>query len=63
MTGLEQGCVEFDGKFIKQPKARIRPEPFKSFRFAKEGMPELRKLGPDPLCDTEPAAPPAFLAA
>lgn len=32
MEGLEQGYVEYDGKLIKQPKARIRPEPFKSFR-------------------------------
>jgi alkanesulfonate monooxygenase SsuD/methylene tetrahydromethanopterin reductase-like flavin-dependent oxidoreductase (luciferase family) len=31
MQGLEQGYVEANGKFIKQPKARIRPEPFKSF--------------------------------
>ena len=32
LTGLEQGYVECNGQFIKQPKARIRPEPFKSFR-------------------------------
>jgi|SRR5581483_3478443 len=32
LTGLERGYVEYDGKLIKQPKARIRPEPFKSFR-------------------------------
>ena len=32
LTGLEQGYVEFDGKLIKQPHARIRPEPFKSFK-------------------------------
>lgn len=32
MEGLEQGYVEYDGNLIKQPKARIRPEPFKSFR-------------------------------
>ena len=31
--------------------------------FAKEVMPELRKLGADPLFDTEEAAPPAFMAA
>jgi len=31
--------------------------------FAKEVMPELRKLGDDPLFDTEAAAPPAFMAA
>lgn len=32
LQGLEQGYCEYDGKHIKQPKARIRPEPFKSFR-------------------------------
>jgi alkanesulfonate monooxygenase SsuD/methylene tetrahydromethanopterin reductase-like flavin-dependent oxidoreductase (luciferase family) len=32
LTGLEQGYCEYDGKHIKQPKARIRPEPFKSFK-------------------------------
>ena len=32
LSGLEQGYVEFDGKLIKQPHARIRPEPFKSFQ-------------------------------
>ncbi len=32
LAGLEQGYVEYDGKYIKQPKARVRPEPFKSFR-------------------------------
>ncbi|MGH7961128.1 MAG: hypothetical protein ACRERD_04785 [Candidatus Binatia bacterium] len=31
--------------------------------FATEVMPELRKLGADPLFDTEAAAPPAFQAA
>lgn len=32
LEGLEHGYCEYDGKFIKQPKARIRPEPFRSFR-------------------------------
>jgi alkanesulfonate monooxygenase SsuD/methylene tetrahydromethanopterin reductase-like flavin-dependent oxidoreductase (luciferase family) len=32
LQGLEQGYCEYDGKHIKQPRARIRPEPFKSFR-------------------------------
>ncbi len=31
LAGLEQGYVESDGKFIKQPRVRIRPEPFKTF--------------------------------
>ena len=30
-AGLEQGYVEFDGQYIKQPKVRIRPEPHQSF--------------------------------
>jgi len=32
LEGLEKGYCEYDGKFIKQPKARIRPEPYRSFR-------------------------------
>jgi len=31
LAGLEQGYVEADGRYVKQPRARIRPEPFKSF--------------------------------
>ena len=30
--GLEQGYCEFDGEHVKQPKAPIRPAPFKSFK-------------------------------
>ena len=32
LQGLENGYCEYKGKYIKQPKARIRPEPFKSFK-------------------------------
>ncbi len=32
LQGLEQGFCEYKGKYIKQPKARIRPEPFRSFK-------------------------------
>lgn len=32
LTGLEQGYCEYDGKFIQQPRAAIRPEPFRSFK-------------------------------
>ena len=32
LTGLEQGYCEYDGEYIKQPRARIRPEPFRSFK-------------------------------
>lgn len=52
LQGLEQGYCEYDGDFIKQPKARIRPEPFKSFHnrtYAAAVSPEssmiMAKLG------------------
>ena len=32
LRGLEQGWCEYQGKFVKQPRAPIRPAPFKSFR-------------------------------
>jgi alkanesulfonate monooxygenase SsuD/methylene tetrahydromethanopterin reductase-like flavin-dependent oxidoreductase (luciferase family) len=32
LQGLEQGYCEYNGQHIKQPKARIRPEPFRSFK-------------------------------
>ena len=32
LQGLETGWCEYDGTFIKQPRAAIRPAPFKSFR-------------------------------
>ena len=32
LRGLEQGYCEYAGKFVKQPRAPIRPAPFKSFR-------------------------------
>ena len=32
LSGLENGYCEYDGQFIKQPRARIRPEPFRSFK-------------------------------
>jgi len=32
LRGLEAGYCEYDGAFIKQPRADIRPRPFKSFR-------------------------------
>jgi alkanesulfonate monooxygenase SsuD/methylene tetrahydromethanopterin reductase-like flavin-dependent oxidoreductase (luciferase family) len=52
LDGLEQGYVEYDGQHIKQPKARIRPEPFASFKnrtYAAAVSPEssqiMAKLG------------------
>lgn len=32
LEGLENGYCEYDGKYIQQPRARIRPEPFRSFK-------------------------------
>ncbi len=32
LQGLEQGYCEYDGKYVKQPRVRIRPEPFRSFK-------------------------------
>ncbi|MBI3029975.1 MAG: LLM class flavin-dependent oxidoreductase [Candidatus Rokubacteria bacterium] len=32
LRGLETGYCEHDGTFVKQPRAAIRPAPFKSFR-------------------------------
>ena len=32
LKGLEQGYCEYDGQFVRQARADIRPAPFKSFR-------------------------------
>ncbi len=32
LTGLEQGFVEYDGEFIRQPRVDLRPRPYSSFR-------------------------------
>jgi alkanesulfonate monooxygenase SsuD/methylene tetrahydromethanopterin reductase-like flavin-dependent oxidoreductase (luciferase family) len=32
LRGLESGYCEYDGTFVKQPRAAIRPAPFKTFR-------------------------------
>jgi alkanesulfonate monooxygenase SsuD/methylene tetrahydromethanopterin reductase-like flavin-dependent oxidoreductase (luciferase family) len=32
LQGLETGYCEYNGTFVKQPRAAIRPAPFKSFR-------------------------------
>ena len=32
LAGLEQGWVEYDGEFVRQPRKDIRPRPHKSFR-------------------------------
>ena len=47
LEGLEQGYCELDGQFISQPRAAIRPAPFKSFRgrtYAAAVSPESMKI-------------------
>lgn len=52
LQGLENGCCEYDGEFVQQPQAYIRPAPFKSFKgrtYAAAVSPEsieiMAKLG------------------
>jgi alkanesulfonate monooxygenase SsuD/methylene tetrahydromethanopterin reductase-like flavin-dependent oxidoreductase (luciferase family) len=52
LKGLETGYCEYDGQFVKQPRAAIRPAPFKSFRgrtyaaaVSPDSMPVVAKLG------------------
>jgi len=47
LEGLEKGYCEFDGRFVRQPRADIRPAPFKSFRgrtYAAAVSPESVKI-------------------
>jgi alkanesulfonate monooxygenase SsuD/methylene tetrahydromethanopterin reductase-like flavin-dependent oxidoreductase (luciferase family) len=52
LRGLETGVVEFDGRYVKQPRKAIRPAPFKSFRgrtyaaaVSPESVPIMAELG------------------
>jgi alkanesulfonate monooxygenase SsuD/methylene tetrahydromethanopterin reductase-like flavin-dependent oxidoreductase (luciferase family) len=52
LGGLETGYVEYDGDYVKQPRAAIRPAPFKSFRgrtyaaaVSPESLPIMARLG------------------
>src|SRR5881296_4033231 len=52
LHGLDTGYCEYDGTFVKQPRAAIRPAPFKSFRgrtyaaaVSPESLPVMAKLG------------------
>jgi len=52
LGGLETGYCEYSGRFISQPRAAIRPAPFKSFRgrtyaaaVSPESLPVMAKLG------------------
>lgn len=47
LSGLERGYMEYDGKYYKQPRAGIRPSPFKSFRgrtYAAAVSPESARI-------------------
>ena len=47
VSGLEKGYCEFEGEFIHQPKAAIRPAPVKSFKgrtYAAAVSPESSKI-------------------
>jgi len=52
LSGLETGYCEYDGEFVKQPRAAIRPAPFKTFRgrtyvatVSPESIPIIARLG------------------
>jgi alkanesulfonate monooxygenase SsuD/methylene tetrahydromethanopterin reductase-like flavin-dependent oxidoreductase (luciferase family) len=47
LRGLEQGFVEFDGRYLQQPRRDIRPKPLKSFRgrtYAAAVSPESSRI-------------------
>lgn len=47
LKGLETGYIEYDGKYYKQPRAAIRPAPFRSFRgraYAAAVSPESARI-------------------
>lgn len=52
IKGLDQGYVEYDGEFIRQPRRDLRPAPFKSFQgrtyaaaVSPDSLPIMAKLG------------------
>ena len=52
LEGLENGYVEFDGEYVKQPRRYIRPQPFRSFKgrtfaaaVSPDSMPIMARLG------------------
>jgi alkanesulfonate monooxygenase SsuD/methylene tetrahydromethanopterin reductase-like flavin-dependent oxidoreductase (luciferase family) len=52
LRGLETGYCEHDGEYVNQPRAAIRPAPFKSFRgrtyaaaVSPESLPIMARLG------------------
>ena len=47
LEGLEKGYLEYDGKYVQQPKRDIRPKPFKSFKgrsYAAAVSPESARI-------------------
>jgi len=47
LSGLETGYCEYEGPFVKQPRAAIRPAPFRSFRgrtYAAAVSPESARI-------------------
>src|SRR5947208_10070265 len=60
LQGLENGYCEYDGTFVKQPRAAIRPAPFKSFRGrtyaaadSPDSLPNSARLGLGRLINTQ----------
>src|SRR2546428_13868815 len=52
LGGWEAGYCEYGGSFVRQPRAAIRPAPFKSFRgrtyaaaVSPESLPIMARLG------------------
>ncbi|HXW85260.1 MAG TPA: LLM class flavin-dependent oxidoreductase, partial [Candidatus Binataceae bacterium] len=47
LEGLERGYLEYDGKYVQQPRRDIRPKPFKSFKgrsYAAAVSPESARI-------------------
>lgn len=47
LQGLETGVIEYDGKHYRQPKAEVRPKPFRSFKgrvYASAVSPESARI-------------------
>ena len=47
LEGLENGYVEYDGEFVRQPRRDLRPAPFRSFRgrtYAAAVSPESSRI-------------------
>jgi len=56
ISALKTGIIEYDGKFVKQPRRSIRPTPFRTFEgrtygagLSPETMPFLARMGAGPM--------------